>query len=437
MEECIVIKQSSALCGTAELAGAKNAVLVIMASLILTRGKSILTNVPLLNDVLQMIQLLQVLGATVVFNQKKATLEVDTTEIKDFFVSADIMKSMRASVLVMGPLLARLGQAQMGLPGGDNIGARPIDYHLKGFSQLGATCTTSSEGVHAWATQLKGTRIVLEYPSVGATENIMMAAVCARGTTEIINAALEPEVLDLIAVLQKMGALITVQAPAHIIIYGVTELFPVTHTIMMDRLEAGTLLLAAAITGGSLSLPTAPAYYLDLFLHKLCEMGHTIITGKGGVGIEIHATRTPQAVSIKTAPYPGFPTDLQAPMMAALCTAQGTSIVEETVFENRLAHVAELNRLGARIEVFHNKATIVGVPFLQGVTTTATDIRASCALVLAGLAAQGTTRVHGLNHFRRGYDTLDEKLIQLGARISIERPAPRYEVAHGVVEQQV
>ncbi len=415
----IAIESSGPLQGSVNLYGAKNAVLVIIASLLLTKGKSRLFNVPASDDVLQMITLLQSLGAEIFFYQQEHILEVDTSGINKWQVSAEIMKKMRASILVMGPLLARFGKADIAIPGGCLIGSRPIDYHLKNFKKMGAHIEECGEYLTARAQLLQSRRIVLEYPSVGATENIMMAATLTPGTTAIINAALEPEVLDLISILLKMGANICAQAPATIIIEGVTTLSPVEHTIVSDRLEAGALLLAAAITGGSIHVAHAVATDMDVFLLKLEEMGHEIIIGSHGKGISLKATANPQAVSFKTAPYPGFPTDLQAPMMAALCLAEGASVVEETVFENRLLHVRELQKMGAQIKVENNKALITGVDKLYGMSVIATDIRASCALVLAGLAAQGSTVMTGIHHWTRGYDGLEYKLMDLGAQVKV------------------
>lgn len=415
----IAIEQSSSLNGSAELIGAKNAVLVIISSLLLTRGKSRLTNVPASDDVLQMIKLMQTLGAEVFFYPHEHVLEIDTTNVTKWQVGAEIMKKMRASILAMGPLLARFGKADVALPGGCSIGERPIDYHLKNFRKMGVSFDECGDYVSARAQLLHATRIVLEYPSVGATENILMAATLTPGTTSIINAALEPEVMDLIAVVRKMGAKIAVEAPATIIIEGVTSLQPIEYAIIPDRLEAGALLLAAAITGGCITIPQAHAYSMDVFLMKLEEMGHEILVGPQGIGITLKATKQPKAVSFKTAPYPGFPTDLQAPTMAALSLAEGTSIVEETVFENRLLHVRELQKMGAQIKVEHNKAIIHGVDKLYGAQVIATDIRASCALVLAGLAAHGSTIMTGIHHWTRGYEGLEHKLALLGGSVKV------------------
>lgn len=419
-EKYLVIEESLGLQGEASLFGAKNAVLVIMASLILTRGKSRLTNVPRSDDVLQMIRLLTELGAEVVFDENDHSLEVDTSNINSYKVKAEIMKKMRASILVMGPLLARFSKAEIAMPGGCTIGSRPINYHLNNFVKMGVEIETNSEFLTANAFKLQATKLVLEYPSVGATENVMMAAVLTPGVTRIVNAALEPEVFDLIDVLRKMGARITILPPATIEIEGVSSLRPINHEIIYDRLEVGSLLIATAITGGEISIPQAPAYMLDIFLMKLQEMGHCVKVGPNDVGIYLKATRSPKAVSFKTAPYPGFPTDLQAPMMAAQCVAEGVSVVEETVFENRLVHTRELQKMGAHIKVEHNTAIITGVEELYGTKVIATDIRASCALVCAGLVARGTTVMTGIHHWTRGYDGLDKKLVALGARVSLK-----------------
>jgi UDP-N-acetylglucosamine 1-carboxyvinyltransferase len=413
----LMIKQSPPLHGTLELIGAKNAVLVIIASLLLARGASTLRNVPRSADVLHMIALLEELGAIVCFDTQAHTLSVDTSNVTRWQVSPAIMGKMRASVLVMGPLLALFGRADIALPGGCVIGQRPIDLHCVGFEQMGATISQEKAYLTAHALHLKGATIFLDYPSVGATENIMMAAVKADGVTRIINAALEPEVMDLIAVLTKMGACIEIQSPGMIIVTGVQDLYPVDHTVIMDRLEAGALLLAAAITGGSISLAQAPAFALDAVIAKLDQMGHSLTVGTGGIGIQLTATKSPRAVSFKTAPYPGFPTDLQAPMMALQCFADGESVVEETVFENRLLHVHELAKMGAHVSVHHNTARIKGVDRLTGTHVVATDIRASCALMLAGLVAHGTTTMTGVSHWLRGYDNLEHKLTALGANI--------------------
>ena len=412
-----MIEQSKPLRGEVQVIGAKNAVLVIMASLILTSGKSRLINVPGSDDMHHMCILLRELGANVTFYSDLRELDIDTTMLSGYTVGPEIMKKMRASILVMGPLLARFGHAHVALPGGCVLGDRPVDYHLKGLAALGATSERRGEYIESRVTSFKAARIVLEYPSVGATENILMAAVLTPGTTRIINAALEPEVLDLIEILQKMGASIAIHAPATIEICGVSTLKPVEHTIIPDRLEAGTLLVAAAITRGALCLPEARPGHMDVFLDKLSEMGHVITVGEHGRGVEIKATQTPRAVSFKTMPFPGFPTDLQAPMFAAQCVAEGTSVINETVYENRLTHARELRKMGAQIVLHGTTATIKGVDALYGTHVIAPDIRGAAALVCAGLVARGYTAMTGIHHLKRGYEELDKKLSHLGAHI--------------------
>lgn len=417
--EYVLIEQSPSLQGTADLVGAKNAVLVIMASLLLTKGKNRLTNVPFSEDVMHMIRLLNSLGVEVTVYEDANALDIDTSHAEGYRVGPDIMKKMRASILVMGPLLARFKAAEVALPGGCVLGARPIDFHLKAFERMGAKISADGDYLVARAEKLRPVTHILEYPSVGATENILMAAILTEGITTIINAALEPEVLDLIAILTKMGAKIEIQPPATLVVQGVSSLRPVEHQIMYDRLEAGSLLLAAAITGGEISLPHAPATAMHVFLAKLEEMGHRIYRGEDGKGIDFKATSHPHAVSFKTMSYPGFPTDLQAPTMAALCLASGTSVVCETVFENRLVHVRELQKMGAQITVDGQTATVIGVDELYGAPVVASDIRAAYALVLAGLVAQGHTTMTGVHHLRRGYQGIIEKLQKLGAKIRI------------------
>lgn len=413
----LAIEQSLGLEGEVTLSGAKNAVLVIMTSLILVKGVSILRNVPASDDVLQMIGLLTSLGAEVSFDQHANILEVDTNHLEGYRVKPEIMKKMRASVLVMGPLLARFGKVEIAFPGGDVIGERPVDYHVKNFEKMGVVVEQHGDLLTAYVQHLQHRNLLLEYPSVGATENLMMLAVLTAGTTRIINAALEPEVFNLIDTLRKMGAHISLEIPATIVIEGVDELKPVDQTIIFDRLEAGALLLAGAITGGYVRLPEAPAHEMGLFLMKLQEMGHTILIGKDGIGVKIKATKNPRAVSIRTAPYPGYPTDQQPPLMAALTLAQGVSVVKETVYENRLIHARELVKMGAQIETHYDTATIRGVEELYGTHVIASDIRASCSLALAGLVAKGTTTISGVYHWKRGYQALENKLRALGASI--------------------
>ena len=413
------LENAGPLRGQVMLAGAKNAVLVMIASLILTEGKSVVRNVPANSDVFQMINLLRELGAEITFDAESKIMEVDTTLICEFKVKLETVNTMRASILVMGPLLARFGKAMVARPGGCLLGARPLDFHIRGFEKLGVH--VESDGVFYTATTkadsstLAETKVIFEYPSVGATENVLMYACLRQGVTKIVNAALEPEVLDLVEALKKMGAKISFQLPQTICIEGVNKLMPIDHEVIPDRLEAGSLLIAVAATGGELYLPNARVDHLELFLEKLCEMGHSIVEHNG---IHLKATTMPTAVSFKTGPFPGFPTDLQAPMMALQAVAKGTSVIEETVFENRLMQVKELQKMGAQITVEGNsKAIVRGVSELYGCEVIAPDIRASCALVVAGLVARGQTTMTGLHHWKRGYDKLDHKLRSLGAEI--------------------
>ena len=420
LDEFLVV-ESSRISGSVNVAGAKNAVLAIMASLILTDGKSILTNVPASHDVFQMIIVLQKLGAKVFFDQHAHCLEIDTSSINLYTVEPSVMKKMRASILVMGPLLARLSRADIALPGGCSLGKRPIDFHIKNFEKMGISFVVEGDFLYAKVDKFKPQRVVLEYPSVGATENILMLACGIVGKTQIVNASLEPEVLDLIAVLKKMGAHISIQMSATIEIEGMSELKSVSHHVLFDRLEAGSLLLAAAITGGDVYLPNINSQYLDVFLLKLQEMGHKIVIDQNG--ILLSATKYPKAVSFTTGPYPGFPTDLQPGMLVLQCLAEGVSIIHETVYENRLMHVRELQKMGAQIEVKGDRAFITGIEELFGTHVIASDIRASCALVLAGLVAHGQTVISGVHHWRRGYEFLEKKIHILGGHITLKTAA--------------
>lgn len=417
--EYILVKKSEPLVGQVSLSGAKNSVLAVMASLLLTRGHSILRNVPDIEDVRQMILVLESLGARVSFDAEKNILEVDTKFLENNPLAQDSIKKFRASLLVFGPLLAQFKSVKIAMPGGDAIGARPIDYHIKNFSKMGAQVYQDREFLYGSAQELRAGRFVLDYPSVGATENLMMALVLVSGESWIVNAALEPEVLDVVEILQKMGALITVVSPAMIKIIGVEKLNSVDHTIIFDRLEAASILIAGAITQGDLFIPDADVFHLELFLMKLEEMGHQITVGKNGKGVRLLATKNPKAVSFKTGPFPGFPTDLQALMMAAQVKAYGSCSIVETVFENRFLHAPEMNKMGANIKATGHYAELVGASCsLQGTDVIATDIRAACALALLGFAAEGETRIfNGVHHWKRGYETLDAKLRSLGAFI--------------------
>lgn len=419
-DDSFIIESTKPLSGETYILGAKNSALVVMASLLLVDGVSRLSNIPFSADVMCMIQLLEELGARVILYPEEHMIDIDTRSVHTWKVRPEIMRQMRASIFVMGPLLARFKMAEVAFPGGDVIGARPIDLHLKWLAHMGAEVQHEHHFIRLKAQHgLQAKRVVLEYPSVGATENIIMAATLTPGVTTIINASLEPQVVDLINCLQKMGAIISISAPATVQIQGVSALAPVLYTIMPDWLEAGTVLIAAAATGGAVTVTNVRASDMDVFLLKLQEMGHAISISDDGSRIQFVATQNPQAVSFKTGPYPSFPTDLQAPMMALQCCAQGKSVIEETVFENRLLHVRELQKMGAVISVEGTSARIIGVDSLYGAHVVATDIRAATALVVAGMVAHGKTVMAGVHHWMRGYERLEERLISLGARIFI------------------
>lgn len=416
----ISVQKSASLHGAIAVSGSKNASMVILLSSLLTNGISRFYNIPAIADVFQIGNLLRHLGAQFTFDVSHNYVEIDTRYVEKKDIPDEMMKTTRASILVLGPLLARFGSACLGLPGGDAIGARPIDLHLNNMVKLGVTIKNVDNLVHAFVNRLKGAYIVLAYPSVGATENILMLAALAEGRTTVVNAALEPEVLDLIEVLKKMGACITVVQTATIVIDGVKQLFPIdNYTIIPDRLEAGALLIAAAMTGGDIYVSNINHTMLDVPLLKLQEMGHLIEYVEHTQGIRIKGCQNPRGISFKTGPYPHFPTDLQAPMMAALICTDGVSIVEETVFENRLQHAHPLALLGANIEVVYtNKARIKGVKNIVGTEVTGNDIRAVCSLVLAGLIAEGVTHVYGISHWLRGFEGLEKKLNMLGASVN-------------------
>ncbi len=407
--------------GIVEVSGAKNAVLVELASLLLTSGVNTLSNVPALSDVGAMVELLTYLGCVCDWDREAGCVTVDTSRVAGRAIPADLLQSFRASILILGPLLARFGSAVVAYPGGCPIGARPIDFHLKAFESMGAQimvegeelCVRADSGLHAQ-------EVVLEYPSVGATENVLLAAVGVLGQTVIYNAALEPEVLDLIELLRLMGADIECQVPAKIVVRGGGSLSPAVHTVLPDRLEAGTYLAAAAATGGDVTVKGLPHDLLRVFLAKLREMGHQVVCQANE--IRLIASLRPQAVSFTTMPFPGFPTDLQAPMTALLITAQGTSRVHESVFEKRLVHLVELQKMGAVTQLNGDKAVVEGVSrdALQGAALIAVDIRGAAGLVIAALSGQGESRVYGVEHIRRGYVDFERKLRSLGAEISLQ-----------------
>jgi UDP-N-acetylglucosamine 1-carboxyvinyltransferase len=413
--EKIIVRGGKKLSGTVKVEGAKNAVLpVIAASLLAEDGKSVIHDVPALSDVYTINEVLRCLNAKVVFQNNSVFIDA-SGPLKDE-APFEYVRKMRASVLVMGSLLARLGRARIALPGGCAIGSRPIDQHLKGFEAMGAEVKVGNGFIDAKVEgRLKGTKIYLDIPSVGATENIMMAATLAEGTTIIENCAKEPEIVDLANFLTKMGAVVKGAGTETIRIEGVESLHGAEHTIIPDRIEAGTFITAAAITGGNVYVKGAVTEHISALIAKLEEMGVTFVEESDG--IRVIAPEKLKAVDVKTMPYPGFPTDMQAQMMALLLRAEGTSMVTETVFENRFMHVEEFRRMNANLKIEGRTVIINGPCQLQGAEVCATDLRAAAALIIAGLAAEGITTVTELKHLDRGYVRFHEKLKALGADI--------------------
>lgn len=409
----IVVKESKPLKGTVKVSGAKNAVLPIIAATLLVDGVSVIKSVPNLRDVNVMSDLLRYLGAKVQYDGD--TLVVDATEIKDTEAPYHLVNKMRASFLVMGSLLARYRNAKISMPGGCAIGTRPIDLHLKGFKALGAKVNSEHGYVEADAETLKGSKVYLDFPSVGATENIMMAAVLAEGITTIENAAEEPEIVDLANFLNKMGAKVRGAGTNTIKITGVEKLEAVEHTVIPDRIEAGTYMVAAAMTKGDVYVDNVIIDHIKPLVAKLIEVGCIVEEGENGV--RVIGPQEIQPTNIKTLPHPGFPTDMQSQFMALLCTANGKSTITETVFENRFMNVPELIRMGADIEINGKSAIVQGKPKLTGSEVMATDLRAGAALVISGLVAEGETIVKNIYHIERGYVDLVGKLSMLGAEI--------------------
>jgi len=399
--------------GEIRVSGAKNAALPILCAALLTEKPLRLANVPRLMDVSTMAKLLAQMGVEVERGNDEIVL--GAKKIKDPTASYELVKTMRASVLVLGPLLARTGRARVSLPGGCAIGARPVDQHLKGLEAMGATIAVEHGYMEARADRLRGARIVMDMVTVTGTENLMLAATLAEGTTVIENAAREPEVVDLARCLAAMGAKIEGAGGATIRIDGVRSLGGARHRVMPDRIETGTYLAAVTATGGKVKLADAAPDTLDATLEKLREAGASIRTGERT--IEIEASGRPVSVSVRTAPYPGFATDMQAQFMALAAIGNGTAVITETIFENRFMHALELQRLGAEIAIQGNSAVVSGVPQLQGATVMATDLRASAGLVIAGLVADGETIIDRIYHLDRGYEALETKLGALGARI--------------------
>lgn len=413
--EKIIVRGGKRLSGTVKVEGAKNAVLpVIAATLLASEGKSVIYDVPELSDVYTISEVLRHLQADVTVGNNK--IVVDASGELSIEAPFEYVRKMRASVLVMGPLLARKGRARVALPGGCAIGSRPIDQHLKGFEAMGATVKIGNGFIDAEVNgKLRGAKIYLDFPSVGATENIMMAAVLAEGTTIIENCAKEPEIVDLANFLNAMGAKVRGAGTGTIRIDGVTTLYGAEHTVIPDRIEAGTFMIAAAITGGNVLVQGAVPEHLTSLIAKLEEMGVTIVEEDNG--LRVIAPDKLKAVDVKTMPHPGFPTDMQSQMMALLMKAEGTSMVTETVFENRFMHVEEFRRMNADMKIEGRSVIINGPCNLQGAEVAATDLRAAAALILAGLAAEGYTRVTELKHLDRGYVRFHEKLAALGADI--------------------
>lgn len=414
--EKIIVKGGKVLKGTVKVEGAKNAVLpVIAASILPSKGISVIHDVPVLADVFTINEVLRNLNADVEFADN--TVKVDATKRMLTEAPFEYVRQMRASVLVLGPLLSRYGHAKVAMPGGCAIGSRPIDLHLKGFEAMGAEIHVGNGFVEARSNgRLKGAKIYLDMPSVGATENILMAATLAEGQTIIENCAKEPEIVDLANFLNKMGANIVGAGTETIRIEGVEELHGTEHNVIPDRIEAGTFMVAAAITGGDVFVKNAMSEHLRPVIAKLREMGVTVYEKENG--IHVIGTKELKSTDIKTLPYPGFPTDMQSQMMALMLCAEGTSVITETVFENRFMHVEEFRRMNAKIKIEGRSVIIEGPVKLQGAEVAATDLRAAAALILAGLVAENYTRVTELKHLDRGYVDFVEKLAALGADIT-------------------
>ena len=409
----LVLTGGRALRGAARVSGAKNAALPIMCAALLTADALALSNVPELRDVKTLLQLLRRLGVDA--TRSGETLELRAGSIAEPLAPYDLVKTMRASILVLGPLVARCGEARVSLPGGCAIGLRPVDQHIKGLQAMGAEIHVEQGYIAARAKRLTAARLVMDLVTVTGTENLMMAAALARGTSVIENAAREPEVVDLARCLNAMGARIRGAGSDVITIEGVDSLHGAAHAVLPDRIETGTFLVAAAAAGGEVVLAGADASLLEAVIEKLREAGAEVSARGDEIALAMHGR--PRSVNIRTAPYPGFPTDMQAQFMALNAIAAGTAVVTETIFENRFMHALELQRLGANIEISGNTAVVQGVPALQGATVMATDLRASASLVIAGLAAQGETVIERIYHLDRGYERIEEKLTQLGARI--------------------
>lgn len=413
----LIITGGNRLSGELRISGAKNAALPILAATLLSEKPVIVGNIPHLHDITTTMELLGRMGVSLMVDEKM-NVEVNSSTINSYEAPYELVRTMRASILVLGPLLARFGEAHVSLPGGCAIGTRPVDIHISGLIKMGADITVEGGYIHAKAKRLKGCRLILEQVTVTGTENLLMAAVLAEGTTIMENAAREPEVTDLAHFLNKMGAKISGIGTDVLVIEGVEKLSleSIHYEIMPDRIETGTYLIAAAITGGKVKLKKTRPDILDAVLDKLIEAGADIKTGKDWISLDMHGKR-PKAVSLRTAPYPAFPTDMQAQFIALNTIANGVGIITETIFENRFMHVQELQRMGADIKLESNTAICTWIKKLTAAPVMATDLRASASLVIAALAAQGDTCVDRIYHIDRGYDHIEEKLSQLGAVI--------------------
>ena len=412
----IVVNGGVPLRGEVRISGAKNAVLPILCATLLADGPVDIGNVPYLHDVVTTIKLLRELGASVEHDIDSGHVRVDARTVNSHIAPYELVKTMRASVLVLGPLLARYGAAEVSLPGGCAIGSRPVDQHIKGMQALGAEISVEHGFIKAKAERLRGGRVVFDMVSVGATENVLMAAALADGVSVLENAAMEPEIVDLADCLIAMGAKIEGAGSNRITVHGVERLHGGRHDVVADRIETGTFLVAAAMTGGRIVCRAARPDTLDAVIDKLTEAGADITVETGSIALDMHGKR-PKAVNISTAPHPGFPTDMQAQFMALNCVADGVSVISETIFENRFMHVQELHRLGADIRIDGHTAIVRGLPKLSGAPVMATDLRASASLILAGLVADGDTIIDRIYHLDRGYERIEAKLSALGAKI--------------------
>lgn len=409
----LLIEGGARLSGEVAISGAKNAALPILCAALLTAEPVTFTNVPQLKDIGTLLALLGQMGVKV--ERADDTVTLDASGLNNPVAPYEMVKTMRASILVLGPLVARCGEARVSLPGGCAIGARPVDQHIKGLQAMGAEVRVEHGYVHATVPRLKGARLFTDMVTVTGTENLMMAAALADGETVIENAAREPEVVDLANCLVAMGAQISGAGSDVIRIRGVERLHGATHRIMPDRIETGTYLCAAAVTGGSVRLTGTSSCYLDAVIDKLMDAGCEVVSERDAISLSAPARLT--AVSLRTAPYPAFPTDMQAQFMAINCVANGVAMIRETIFENRFMHAVELQRLGADIRIDGNTAVVQGVARLEGATVMATDLRASASLVVAGLVAEGETTIERIYHLDRGYERLEDKLAALGAKV--------------------